>query len=115
MDERKRKALEKQGWKIGSTAEFLDLSKSEAEYVEVKAALAHALSSKRRKMRLSQNAVASKLDSSQSRVAKMEAGDHTVSLDLLIRSFLKLGASTKELGQVISSAGEPLRKKRVVA
>ena len=37
--------------------------------------------------------------SSQSRVAKMEAADASVSVDLLIRSLLKLGAARKDLAK----------------
>jgi len=115
MDERKRKALERRGWRVGDAAEFLDLSKAEAEYVEMKAAVAQALSAKRHRLKLSQTTVATKLDSSQSRVAKMEAGDQTVSLDLLVRSLLKLGTSPRELARIISSVGVPARRRRVTA
>ena len=115
MEARKRKALERHGWRVGDAAEFLALSKPEAEYVEVKAAIAHALSDKRRSLKLSQTAAASRLESSQSRVAKMEAADRTVSLDLLVRSLLKLGASTKDLAEVIASAATPTRRRRAAA
>jgi hypothetical protein len=43
------------------------------------------------------------MKSSQSRVAKMEAGDPTVSLDLLVKSILALGASNRELAAIIAS------------
>ena len=46
---------------------------------------------------------AAKLRSSQSRVAKMEAGDSSVSLDLLIRSLITLGASDRELCKIIAT------------
>jgi hypothetical protein len=45
--------------------------------------------------------LAKAMRSSQSRVAKMEAGDPTVSLDLLVQSLLALGASNRDLGQII--------------
>ena len=48
--------------------------------------------------------VARRLGSSQSRVAKMEAADASVSLDLLIKSLLALGASRSEVGRVIAKA-----------
>jgi hypothetical protein len=44
------------------------------------------------------------LKSSQSRVAKMEAGDPTVSLDLLVKSILALGASNRELAAIIAKS-----------
>jgi len=59
---------------------------------------------RRRRLRLSQQAVAKRLGSSQSRVAKMEAGDPSVSLDLLIRALLALGETPRSLGRVIARA-----------
>ncbi len=53
---------------------------------------------------LTQIQLASLLGSSQSRVAKVEAADTSVSLDLLIRSLLAMGASNRELARYI--AGE---------
>jgi hypothetical protein len=45
--------------------------------------------------------VARMIHSSQSRVAKMEAGDPTASLDLLVKSLLAMGASRRDLAQAI--------------
>ena len=42
------------------------------------------------------------MKSSQSRIAKMEAGDPTVSIDLLVRSLLALGTSQSEVFQILS-------------
>jgi transcriptional regulator with XRE-family HTH domain len=42
------------------------------------------------------------LKSSQSRVAKIEAGDTSVSLDLLVRSLIVLGATRQEVAHVIA-------------
>lgn len=99
----KRRKLEKAGWKVGSVDEFLDLSPEESTYVEMKLALSRSLKERRIKQRLSQVAFAAKIDSSQSRVAKMETGDPSVSIDLLLKSLLALGASKKEVAKVISS------------
>jgi transcriptional regulator with XRE-family HTH domain len=52
---------------------------------------------------MTQSDLARKLKSSQSRVAKMEAGEGSVSLDLLVRSLLVLGASSKNPIRLISS------------
>jgi hypothetical protein len=41
--------------------------------------------------------------SSQSRIAKMEAGDPSVSIDLIMKSLLALGASPKDVAKAISS------------
>ena len=105
MQTAKRRRLEAAGWKVGSTQEFLSLTDHDSLYIDVKLALARALAARRAKDNLTQVQVAKRLRSSQSRVAKMEAGDKSVSADLLIRSLLALGATTKELGRVMSSAG----------
>jgi len=106
MEKAKKKRLEKKGWRIGSAAEFLDLTPEESRYIELKLALGEHLKSRRRSRRLSQETLAKLLSSSQSRVAKMEAADPSVSLDLLVRSLLALGSSEKELAKVIASAGD---------
>jgi DNA-binding XRE family transcriptional regulator len=108
MREDKRKRLEAKGWKVGGTTEFLDLSAEEAAYIELKLKLADGLRERRRRGRLTQVELARRIRSSQSRVAKMEAGDPSVTLDLLIRSLLALGASNRELARLISlSKGLP--------
>jgi len=102
MNESKRKRLESKGWKFGSAKAFLNLSREEAAYVELKLALSKELQEYRRQKRLTQHELARRLKSSQSRIAKMEAGDPSVSLDLLIRSLFALGASRKNLAQMVS-------------
>jgi len=102
MEKTKRTRLEEKGWKVGTAAEFLDLSPEEAAYVEMKVALSKTIQKQRRKKRLTQIQLAQLLRSSQSRVAKMEAGDPSVSLDLLVRSLLALGTPKKTLLRYIS-------------
>ncbi len=97
MDKAKRKHLESAGWKIDTVKGFLELSSEESAYIELKLQLAKSLQKRRIEKRLTQIEVARMLKSSQSRVAKMEAGDPTVSVDLLIRSLLTLGARPKVL------------------
>jgi predicted XRE-type DNA-binding protein len=97
MDKAKRKRLEAAGWKVGSVRSFLDLSAEEEAYIELKLQLAKNVQKRRQERKLTQHELARLLKSSQSRVAKMEAGDPTVSVDLLIRSLLALGASSKTL------------------
>ena len=103
MRKQKKKRLEAKGWKIGTVKEFLGLSNEESAYLELKIKLAAGLRQRRQQKGLSQLELAAKLQSSQSRVAKMEAGDPSVSLDLLIRSLLTLGASERELSQIITT------------
>ncbi len=101
MDAAKRKRLEKAGWKLGTAQEFLNLSPEEAAYVEVKLNLAKQLAMRRKSLRMTQVAVAKKIKSSQSRVAKMEAGDPSVTIDLLVRSLLALGETPANLQKAL--------------
>lgn len=102
MKKAKRQRLEGKGWKIGSANEFLNLTAEEAAYIEMKLALSEKLKKRRQKKRMTQTELAKLVHSSQSRVAKMESGDPTVSIDLLMKSLLALGVSKKELGRSIS-------------
>ena len=102
MDKMKKKKLESKGYKIGSAEDFLGLSKEEAEYIELKISLSQALAKQRKQKKLTQIQLAKILNSSQSRVAKMEKGDPTVSLDLLIKSLLAVGATKKNIAEAIN-------------
>ena len=97
MDQTKRKRLESKGWKVGTAQDFLALSNQEVAYIELKLALAKNLQKRRRILKITQTDLAKRLQSSQSRIAKMEAGDPSVSVDLLIRSLLALGVSKQSL------------------
>jgi len=103
MRKNKKQRLEKKGWKIGTAAEFLDLSEEEIAYIELKLRLSETLKRRRLRQKMTQIQLAELINSSQSRVAKMESGDPSVSIDLLVRSLLALGASSRELGRVVSS------------
>ena len=105
MDTNKRRRLEAAGWQVGSAEEFLGLSAEEATLVELKVALGTSLRQQRTRKRISQTALAKQLGSSQSRVAKMEAGDASVSLDLQIRALVALGATRKEVARAVASGG----------
>lgn len=107
MRDDKRRRLESKGWKVGSIAEFLNLSPVEAAFIEVKVALSRWLKIVRKDRSLTQHELAEIVQSSQSRVAKMEAGDPSVTLDLLVRGLLALGVTGKDVGRII--AGEPPR------
>ena len=102
MDKMEKKKLESKGYKIGSAEDFLGLSKEEAEYIELKISLSQALAKQRKQKKLTQIQLAKILNSSQSRVAKMEKGDPTVSLDLLIKSLLAAGATKKNIAEAIN-------------
>jgi predicted XRE-type DNA-binding protein len=103
MKPNKKDKLEAAGWKVGNTNDFLGLSADEAAYIELKLALSDQLRKRRLKKKLTQIEVAEIVASSQSRVAKMESGDSTVTVDLLVKSLLALGATRKELATAIAA------------
>lgn len=102
MNKKKIKVLESKGYKIGSAEDFLGLSKEDSEYIDLKIALSLAMSKRRKKSNLTQAQLAKMLKSSQSRIAKMEKGDPTVSVDLLIKSLLAMGADKKSIAMTIA-------------
>lgn len=103
MVKEKKRRLAAKGWKVGTVKEFLGLADEEAAYIELKIRLAQALRQRRQEKGLSQLDLAGMLRSSQSRVAKMEAGDPSVSVDLLVRSLISLGASSRDLSKIIAT------------
>jgi predicted XRE-type DNA-binding protein len=104
MEKKKKKTLESRSWRVSDTREFLDLTPEEEAYIELKLALSQNLRKRRQQKRITQTQLAKLIKSSQSRVAKMESCDPTVSIDLLIRSLLVLGTTKKELARVISTS-----------
>lgn len=98
----KRRRLERAGWTVGDAADFLGLSADERRFVEVKLALADGLRQRREQLGMTQAQVAARFGSSQSRVAKMEAADRTVSTDLLLKSLFRLGASARDVARLLS-------------
>ena len=105
MKDEKRKGLSRAGWKVGDTQEFLELSDAEMALIDVRVSLARELRRRRRLKKISQASLARRVGSSQSRVAKMEAGDPSVSIDLLVRTLLSTGSSPRDIGLVIAKAG----------
>ena len=106
MNTRKRKKLEAAGFQVGSTVEFLELSPEEAALIDLKLSLGTLVRTARTRAKLSQQRLAGRLHSSQSRIAKVEAGDTSVSLDLIVRAAFAAGARRTDLARVI------LRRKR---
>ena len=103
MKKSKKRRLEASGWTVGSAKEFLGLSEEEAAFVDLKLVLADHLKRRRVQRGLTQTELAKMLDSSQSRVAKMESGDGSVTLDLLVRSLLAVGATRREIARLIAA------------
>ena len=104
MKKNKKNSLKAAGWKVSSAADFLELTPEEESLIEIRLALAAFLKQRRLRKKITQLELAKAISSSQSRVAKMEAGDPSVSIDLLLRSLLSLGASPKQLARIIATA-----------
>ena len=102
MDEKRRRTLERRGWRVAGTQEFLGLTESEKALIEIKLSLAAGLRRLRSEEELTQEEVAIRIGSSQSRVAKMEAADPSVSLDLLVRTLLNLGSDRMGIASLFS-------------
>ena len=103
MKAKKKQQLEAHGWHVGSVDEFLGLSAAEAAYLEFKFVLSAQLKQRRQQQKLTQVELANRLQSDQSRVAKIAAGDPSGSLDLLIRSLLVLGLTPTDLARIIAA------------
>ena len=97
----KRRKLERAGWTLGDAGDFLGLSADERRFVDVKLALADGLRRLRERLGLTQIEVAQRFGSSQSRVAKMEAANRTVTTDLLLKSLFRLGASPRDVARLL--------------
>lgn len=95
--------LQAKGWKVGNTEEFLQLSDEEAQLVALKLSLSSAVRNSRIKRKLSQVDLAQRMKSSQSRIAKIEAGDPSVSLDLIVRALIASGATTRDIQVAFTS------------
>ena len=109
MDKERWDQLREKGWREGDAAAFLGLSPEEAAYVEMKLRLADAVRALRVEQLMTQAELADRLGSSQSRIAKVEKADPSVSLDLLTRSMLALGATSSEVGEVIGTTEDRSR------
>jgi len=102
MDQRRRNKLEAKGWAVGSADDFLELTPEETRYIELKLALSASLKAERVKQGITQVELARMMGSSQSRIAKMEAGDPTVSVDLLLKALISLGVTKKQISKIIA-------------
>lgn len=111
MKASKQKKLEAAGWKVGSVSEFLELSEAEAMLISMKLALAQNIKEMRISQQITQEGLAKLIGSSQSRVAKLEAADRSVSMELLIKSLVTLGASRTQIGDIVGTRGKTQKKK----
>jgi len=108
MDAVKRQRLEAAGWRVGNAEDFLGLSPEEVAFIEMKLSLSKRLRQLRLSQKLSQESLANKINSSQSRVAKMETSEPSVSLDLIVRTLLAMGATREDVAGAIASSSSSL-------
>lgn len=102
MDKDRERKLREAGLEIGDYGDFLGLTHEDRAFVEIRLALVRAVRERRRKeLKISQAAFAKRIGSSQSRVAKMEAGDASVSLDLLMTSLVQTGSTSADIGRML--------------
>ena len=104
MDTQKKERLAEKGWVSTSVQDFLGLTPGEMAYIELKLQLSHELKVRRNEKGLTQTALAELIQSSQSRVAKMEKSDETVSVDLLVRSLFALDATIEDIAKALTTA-----------
>lgn len=97
MKNDKLKRLKAAGWKIGNAEDFLQLSEEESKLVAIKWSLMCAVKKSRIKRNISQIDLAQRMKSSQSRIAKIEAGDSSISLDLILRALIATGATKRDI------------------
>ncbi len=102
MNANKTKRLESAGFKVGGVQEFLGLSDDEMALIDLKVGLVRMLRPAREKAGITQDELAHRIGSSQSRVAKMEAASPDVSLDLICKALLALGVTRQGIGKAIA-------------
>lgn len=113
MNAAKKKKLQDAGWTVGSTSDFLSLSEAENTVISMKLALASRLKELRKEQQITQQELADQIGSSQSRVAKMEIADKSVSIEMFVRSLATLGSSQAQIGMTISSSHSPTNQKHL--
>ena len=109
MEPKKRARLEKAGFVVSDgPGDWLGLSDQEMMLLDVQVALAKELRRLRGSKRLSQTALAKRMGSGQSRVAKIESADPSVSLELTVRALLSAGADLRDIGKTIAEVQTPV-------
>lgn len=97
MKEAKKKILEANGYKVTDSADWLGLSKEEAQLVEMRAALAQELEKVRRAKGITQAELARRVGTKQSGVARMLNNPDTTTLDSLIKGLIAMGEPVSKI------------------
>ncbi len=110
MDAKKQAALEAAGYRVGDAEDFLEMSEPERQVLELRMKIARQLKDRRLNQGLTQKEVAARLNSTQPRVAKIEACAPDVTLDQMLRGFFSVGGDLGEL--VMESKKTPSTTKK---
>jgi DNA-binding XRE family transcriptional regulator len=102
MDKAAKERLRKAGFFETTVASFLALTPEEEPLVEACVALTRRLRQVRIEQELTQKQVACLIGSNQSRVAKMESADRTVSIDLMVWTLFRLGQTPRQVGRALA-------------
>ena len=108
MEKKKREKLEEKGFRVGTAADFLELSPEEEAFIDIRLDISNLVKAQRAKRGWTQEQLARAIGSSQSRIAKLEGGDLGISLDLMIKALLRLGTSKKQIGKLLEGEVEPV-------
>ena len=91
-------------WVETDVEELLDLSAQDLVIVEFRAALALALQQARKRQKLTQENAAKVIGTSQAQVARMEAGQSSITIDRLIKALIALGVPRPTILKALNSA-----------
>jgi ribosome-binding protein aMBF1 (putative translation factor) len=97
MNKAKKARLEAAGFRFGDAGDFLDLSDAERRLVDTRLAVSRLVRRLRERGGLTQVELAQRINSSQSRVTKIEAAAADVSLDLSFKEVFALGGDLNDL------------------
>jgi DNA-binding XRE family transcriptional regulator len=103
MKKSKKEKLQKLGYIVTDTKEYLGLSDEEMALIDLKIQLMNKLRVIRKKAGVTQKELAKIMQTSQSRIAMLEGGSSDVSLDLVCKALFALGISKKQIAKVIAS------------
>ncbi|MBR8828061.1 MAG: helix-turn-helix transcriptional regulator [Gomphosphaeria aponina SAG 52.96 = DSM 107014] len=103
MEQTKIERLKAEGWEVGNTSDFLGLTPEELAFIDLKIALIKRLKQLRISQNISQEYLANQLKTSQWKIAKIEAGDNSVSIDLILKTMFSLGATNQDIIEALQS------------
>jgi len=103
MDSKTRAMLEAKGWRVGSAREFLGASVAQENFVNTRLNLRRAMIEARKAHGLTQEKLADAMGTTQSRVAQIENGDPSTSVDLMLRALYVMGLSRRDVADAVAT------------